>query len=138
MRIGDSLRMTVTRWRLAVLPAVVLWLSMTVAGASAGSLPTGSPERIDGLRVSTCIASDATVTRLMRVTEGGGRGVDRGGAGCGELASGGRGVAAAPGGPGLFGDAGGFRQPAVGPEPGPLDGRGPGEHGAGVRQLRQR
>ena len=32
----------------------------------------------------------------------------------------------------------GFAQPAAGAEPGPHDGGGPGEHGPGVRRLRER
>jgi hypothetical protein len=35
------------------------------------------------------LASDAALSRWLRVTEGGGHGLDRGGAGCGEAAAGG-------------------------------------------------
>src|SRR5450756_616296 len=48
-----------------------------------------------------------------------------------------RGRATAAGGTGLHGDADRVRQPTAGAEPGPHDGGGPGDHGQGVRRLRE-
>jgi hypothetical protein len=53
--------------------------------------PAGSPRRCVARTVGwpagfRLLASDAALSRWVRVTEGSGHGVDRGGAGCGEAA----------------------------------------------------